>query len=165
MLAVDPSRTALWRRQHDENRRYEIHIDVLQSQLSAAMQLMEHRERWWMTGLHNTESAFGREMDRVHASEVAAATSLEAQMTTLLGVLRAMQKRAESSSMAALSSSMAALKQQKLRAISMPTQRGSRKEDDDYQLRTETMESRCRGERKLNRGESLLWRIESKRAW
>ncbi len=89
-------------RQHDANRRYEVHIDVLRSELNAAMQHMEHRERWWMTGLCNAEAAVGMDMDRLHASEVAAATTMEAQMATLLRVLRTKQNRAERSSMAAL---------------------------------------------------------------
>ena len=66
------------------------------------MQLMEHRGRWWTTGLRNAESAVGLEMERVHASEVAAAEGMEAQMASLLDVLRTTQSGAESSSLAAL---------------------------------------------------------------
>ena len=49
-----------------------MHIDILRGELNAAMQMMEYRERWWTTGLHNAEAAVGLEMSRVHASEVAA---------------------------------------------------------------------------------------------
>ena len=38
----EPDRTVA-ARQHDANRRYEVHFDVLRSELIAAMQLMEHR--------------------------------------------------------------------------------------------------------------------------
>ena len=88
--------------QRETNRRHEVHIDIMRSELNAAMQLMEHRERWWTTGLHNAEAAVGLELGRVHASEVAAAEGMEAQMASLLGVLRTTQSRAEDSSLAAL---------------------------------------------------------------
>ena len=65
-----------------------MHIDILRSELNAAMQMMEYRERWWTSGLKNAEAAVGLEMSRVHASEVAASEGMEAQMATLLGVLR-----------------------------------------------------------------------------
>jgi len=47
-------------------------------------------------------AAVGLEMSIVHASEVAASEGMEAQMATLLDVLRTTQSRAEDSSMAAL---------------------------------------------------------------
>ena len=81
--------------QHREtNRRYEVHIDILRGELNAAMQMMEYRERWWTTGLHNAEAAVGLEMSRVHASEVAASEGMEAQMAALLNGLRTAQSRA-----------------------------------------------------------------------
>ena len=66
------------------------------------MQMMEYRERWWTTGLHNAEAAVGLEMSRAQTSEVAASEGMEAQMATLLNVLRATQSRAEDSSLATL---------------------------------------------------------------
>ena len=79
-----------------------MHIDILRGELNAAMQMMEYRERWWTTGLHNAEAAVGLEMSRAHASEVAAPDGMEAQMATLLSVLRATQSRAEDIALAAL---------------------------------------------------------------
>ena len=35
-------------------------IDILRGELHAAMQLMDHREAWWMQGMRNAESAVGQ---------------------------------------------------------------------------------------------------------
>ncbi len=97
----EPEPTILAQQQRANRKRVE-RIDVLRSELNAAKQLTEHRERWWATGLRNAESAVGLEMERARASEVATAESMEAQVAFQLGVLRTTQNRAESSSMAAL---------------------------------------------------------------
>ncbi len=52
--------------------------------------------------MHKAESAVGLEMERVGASEVAAAEGMEAQMVSLLSVHRTTQSKAESRSMTAL---------------------------------------------------------------
>ncbi len=101
---------AIIAQQQEANRKHDVHIDVLRSELNATLQLMDHRERWWMTGLRNAESAVGLEMERVPASEVATAESMEAHMASLLGILRTTQSRAESNS-------LGALKQQKLNPV------------------------------------------------
>ncbi len=66
------------------------------------MQLMERRERWWTTGLQNAEAAVGLDIGRGLASDVSAVAGMEAQMASLLGVLRIMQSRAEDTSLAVL---------------------------------------------------------------
>ena len=53
-----PDRTVA-ARQRETNRRHEVHIDILRSELDAAMQMMEYRERWWTSGLKNAEAAVG----------------------------------------------------------------------------------------------------------
>ena len=89
-------------RLRETNHRHEVHIDILRSELAAALQMMEYRERWWTSGLKNAEAAVGLEMSRVRDNELAASEGMEAQMGQLIGVLRATQSRAEDSSLAAL---------------------------------------------------------------
>ena len=59
---AEPER-AIHMLQRQANRRREAHIDFLRSELSAAMQLKEHRDRCWTPGLHIAESTLGLEME------------------------------------------------------------------------------------------------------
>ncbi len=70
---------------------HEILVNISRSELHAAMTLMEHRERWWMEGMSNAESAVGMEMDRVRAGEMLASQEMNYQMTSLVETLRMTQ--------------------------------------------------------------------------
>ncbi len=88
---------------------------------------MEHREQWWMTSLRSAESAVGLEIEKVRSSEVATAEHMEAQMVSLLGVLRTIQNRVECNSLAAW-------------PLSTRAQIHSTGKDDGYQFGTEAMQ-------------------------
>lgn len=50
-------------------RHEDILINILRGELHAAMQLMDHREAWWMQGMRNAESAVGSERTRQHSEQ------------------------------------------------------------------------------------------------
>ncbi len=105
VVPVDQSRVDLTntaRGKPETNNQHDIIVGILHSEFDAAMCLMEHRESWWMEGMHNAESAVGMEMGRVRKRKVLAADDMNAQMTSLTETLRTMQNRAEQSTHAAL---------------------------------------------------------------
>ena len=79
---------------------HEIMINALRGELHAAMQLMEHREAWWMQGMRNAEVAVGTELGSIRNNEVIAAQHMHAEMSTLTDALRNTQEMAENRALA-----------------------------------------------------------------
>ncbi len=112
IVAHDPKRLAIVARGNPEplqdvgqrqlQRHYEVHVDILRSELGAAMQLMERREQWWQCSIQNARESIGMEMERVRTNELVAAEDMESQMKALMQVVYAAQVKARSSSLEAL---------------------------------------------------------------
>ncbi len=88
--------------EHLAIRRYEVHVDILRSELRAATHLMERREQWWINGLRHAEMNVGMEIDRVRDSELHSAEDMEQQMKVMMQALYATQAKAKNSSLEAL---------------------------------------------------------------